>query len=105
MPYKDALDPLFNLSDEPQIEKCDVVVYLVYKQGHFGHGAHAISMDKKDAISLAKLAAERDHDDHHSYDVYDIPLNKIPDHSGDFMADFGWMNREPVFSIKKSLSL
>jgi hypothetical protein len=79
----------------------DNLIFVVYKQGRFGHGLHGAHVDKANAINMAKLSAARDRDDHHSYDVYPLPLGRLPDNIEDFMADYGWMNMEPVFSVRK----
>ena len=89
------------LSTSVNINPSDPVIYVVYKQGYYGHGIHGIDPDKGNAIEMAKHAARRDKDSHHSYDVYPIPIGKLPVQSADPMTDYGWMNAEPVFSVNQ----
>ncbi len=85
-----------------QLNADDHVVYVIYKQGVFGQGIHAISHDEKKACEFADKSAARDIDDYHSYDVYPVPLDRLTPQSADPMKDFGWMNIEPVHSAQKS---
>ena len=52
-------------------------VYVVCKQGIYGHGIHAILTIKIDAIHTADMIAAKDKDTYHDWCVYKIPLNTV----------------------------
>jgi hypothetical protein len=94
------VDPF--LQSPVSLRSDDKVIFVIYKQGQFGHGIHGIDMNRDNAIALAKEAAKRDVDDYHSYDVYPVPHGRLPDSNSNPMADYGWMNMEPIYTAVKS---
>lgn len=78
------------------------VFFIVYKQGVYGQGVHAISSVRKTAEALAIHSAQKDVNDYHSYDVYRVPLNKLPRPFVDPRMDYGWMNKKPVLSTNRA---
>jgi|AntDeeMinimDraft_5_1070356.scaffolds.fasta_scaffold42329_1 hypothetical protein len=79
----------------------DTKVFVVYKQGFYGHGAHAISFEQEKAEALADECAKRDHDSYHSYDVYPVYLDILKRSNLDPKIDQGWMNIDPIYSVRK----
>lgn len=92
-------DPL--LDNPYRLDADTPSIYVVYKQGMYGHGAHGVSMTANGARQLAMQAAEQDIDDYHCYDVYQLPLDQLTPLSATPMRDYGWMNVDPLYSIKK----
>lgn len=78
------------------------VFFIVYKQGVYGQGVHAISSVRKVAEALAIQSAQKDVDDYHSYDVYRVPLNKLSRPLVDPRMDYGWMNKKPVLRTNRT---
>ena len=78
-----------------------LLLYVVYKQGMYGHGVHGIDTSLESAIVMADKAAERDVDNYHSYDVYEVPAGSPPAEFKNKRADYGWMNNDPVYSTEK----
>lgn len=101
MPSKEN-DPIIAQAMESEhVDGMSTVVYVIYKQGFFGQGIHGICTDSIAVEKLAQQAAHRDVDEYHSYDIYKVPLGMLPELSNNRMADFGFMNSEPVVSINR----
>jgi hypothetical protein len=96
-------DPLLRGIEDVPFEVGEKLIFIVYKQGWFGQGTHGISFDQIEAEEIADKASRRDRDEHHCYDVYAVPLGKLPPQGGNEKADFGWMNRAPVYSTSKTM--
>ena len=63
-------------------------VYVIYKQGIYGHGIHGIFTSRTDAENMADVIAakdkdsgglseRRDHSNYHDWCVYKIPMNTV----------------------------
>jgi hypothetical protein len=100
MPNKQN-DPLMGSLDGVQIPDGAPCVFVIYKQGYFGHGVHGIARLQRGAVRLADNAAARDIDSYHSYDVYPVPLGLLPNIGEDHLKDYGWMNQDPSYSTTK----
>ena len=52
-------------------------VYIIYKQGVYGHGIHGIFISRIDAENMADKIAAKDKDSYHDWCVYKIPMNTV----------------------------
>lgn len=84
-------------------------VFAVYKHGFYGHGIHAVSTEKDEAIFLSRRAAAREPDGYHVFHVFEVPLNqkspkiKLEPHEESFRRDLGWMQFDSLYAVSKDL--
>lgn len=85
-----------------------MTVYIIIKQGVYGHGCMGVATTPAQAETMARQCAADDHDDYHDYNVYPMKEGVFMRPEGEYVwqedkaTQGAYVEVEPIFSCDKS---